>query len=92
MNSRLAAIRQHPSWPRALSRLDTATLGPLLALILMFVIYTLLSPNFLTVSNMTNVLVQASPLLILATGQTFALLVEHARLRVTEEESTEQLT
>ena len=75
MNSRLAAIRQHPSWPRALSRLDTATLGPLLALILMFVIYTFLSPNFLTVGNMTNVLVQASPLLILATGQTFALLM-----------------
>ena len=41
----------------------------------MFVIYALLSPNFLTIRNMTNVLVQASPLLVLAIGQTFPLLM-----------------
>jgi ribose/xylose/arabinose/galactoside ABC-type transport system permease subunit len=58
-----------------LSRLDTATLGPAAALVLMFVAYSALSPNFLTVQNITNVLVQSAPLLILATGQTFALLM-----------------
>ena len=41
----------------------------------MIVIFSLLSPYFLTRSNVTNVLVQSAPLLILATGQTFALLM-----------------
>ena len=41
----------------------------------MIVVYSLLSPHFLTVSNFTNVLVQCSPLLILAAGQTFPILM-----------------
>lgn len=61
--------------PRLLASVDAATIGPLLALVLMFVVYSLLSPNFLTVSNITNVLVQMAALLVLATGQTFALLM-----------------
>jgi ribose transport system permease protein len=59
----------------AWAKVDPATVGPLVALISMFVIYTMLSPHFLTVSNITNVLVQMAPLLILASGQTFALLM-----------------
>jgi ribose/xylose/arabinose/galactoside ABC-type transport system permease subunit len=75
MIGHFSVLRRGRTGPGLTSRLDTATLGPLLALVLMFVVYALLSPNFLTVRNMTNVLVQASPLLILATGQTFALLM-----------------
>jgi ribose/xylose/arabinose/galactoside ABC-type transport system permease subunit len=75
MTGHFGVLRRGRTGPGLTSRLDTATLGPLLALVLMFFIYALLSPNFLTVRNMTNVLVQASPLLILATGQTFALLM-----------------
>ncbi|MGD0187227.1 MAG: ABC transporter permease [Roseiarcus sp.] len=56
-------------------RVDPAVVGPGLALILMFVVYSLASPHFLTAQNITNVLVQSAPLLILATGQTFALLM-----------------
>ena len=41
----------------------------------MFVIYSVASPHFLTTGNITNVLVQSAPLLILASGQTFALLM-----------------
>jgi ribose transport system permease protein len=74
MIGRFGAMRRRAG-PGLASRLDTATLGPLLALVLMFVIYALLSPNFLTIRNMTNVLVQASPLLVLAIGQTFPLLM-----------------
>lgn len=58
-----------------ISRIDPAVVGPGLALILMFTIYSVASPYFLTVQNITNVLVQSAPLLILATGQTFALLM-----------------
>jgi ribose transport system permease protein len=41
----------------------------------MFVVYSIASAHFLTPQNITNVLVQSAPLLILATGQTFALLM-----------------
>ena len=41
----------------------------------MIVVFSTLSPYFLTRTNVTNVLVQSAPLLILATGQTFALLM-----------------
>ena len=41
----------------------------------MFVVYSLLSSHFLTVPNITNVLVQCAPLLILAAGQTFPILM-----------------
>jgi ribose transport system permease protein len=54
---------------------DPALFGPTLALVLMFAIYSVASPHFLTAGNITNVLVQSAPLLILASGQTFALLM-----------------
>ena len=57
------------------SRIDPATVGPAAALALMFIVYSVLSPHFLTVQNITNVLVQSAPLMILASGQTFALLM-----------------
>lgn len=59
----------------ALGRVDPATIGPGLALLVMIVVFSTLSPYFLTRTNVTNVLVQSAPLLILATGQTFALLM-----------------
>ena len=59
----------------ALGRIDPATIGPGLALLAMIVVFSTLSPYFLTRTNVTNVLVQSAPLLILATGQTFALLM-----------------
>jgi ABC-type glucose/galactose transport system permease subunit len=59
----------------ALGRVDPATIGPGLALLAMIVVFSTLSPYFLTRTNVTNVLVQSAPLLILATGQTFDLLM-----------------
>jgi ribose/xylose/arabinose/galactoside ABC-type transport system permease subunit len=56
-------------------RIDAAIIGPGLALVAMIIVYSVLSPHFLTVSNFTNVLVQCSPLLILAVGQTFPILM-----------------
>ncbi len=62
-------------WHAMLGRIDPATVGPGLALLLMIVVFSILSPYFLTRANVTNVLVQSAPLLILANGQTFALLM-----------------
>jgi ribose transport system permease protein len=56
-------------------KVDAAVLGPSVALAAMFVVYSLLSSHFLTVQNITNVLVQCAPLLILAAGQTFPILM-----------------
>lgn len=71
-----SASTARSSLPGALlSRLDPAVVGPSIALVAMFVVYSMLSPHFLTAQNITNVLVQSAPLLILATGQTFALLM-----------------
>ena len=58
-----------------LGRIEPETVGPSLALLAMIVIFSLLSPYFLTRSNITNVLVQCAPLLILAAGQTFPVLM-----------------
>lgn len=66
---------QNPAPASRLPRVDPAVVGPGLALIVMFVVYSILSPHFLTAQNITNVLVQSAPLLILASGQTFALLM-----------------
>ncbi len=57
-----------------LSRVDLGNIGPAAALAAMFVFYSILSPNFLTVQNLTNVLVQSAALTVLAAGQTFAVL------------------
>lgn len=58
-----------------LSKVDPAVIGPAVSLVVMLAIYSVASPHFLTTQNVTNVLVQSAPLLILATGQTFALLM-----------------
>jgi ribose transport system permease protein len=63
------------TWEAVLDRIEPATIGPSIALLTMLVAFSILSPHFLTVSNLTNVLVQSAPLLILAAGQTFALLM-----------------
>jgi ribose transport system permease protein len=62
-------------WSALLGRVDPATVGPSAALVAMFAVFSILSPYFLTRNNMTNVLMQSAPLLILATGQTYALLM-----------------
>ena len=62
-------------WRDFLQRIDPATIGPAVALLVMIIVFSILSPYFLTRTNITNVLVQSAPLLILATGQTFALLM-----------------
>lgn len=61
--------------PARFRRIDPALFGPSLALVTMFIVYSIASPHFLTTQNITNVLVQSAPVLILAAGQTFALLM-----------------
>jgi ribose transport system permease protein len=62
-------------WHALVGRIEPATVGPGLALLAMIIVFSILSPYFLTRNNITTVLVQSAPLLILAAGQTFALLM-----------------
>jgi ribose transport system permease protein len=75
--SRAAAEEPPParSLSALLERIDGTSLGPGMALLAMLIAFSVLSPYFLTRHNVTNVLVQSAPLLILAAGQTFALLM-----------------
>jgi ribose transport system permease protein len=50
-------------------------IGPALILLLLCVVLTLVTPFFLTSTNLTNLLVQGAPLTALAIGQLFVILV-----------------
>ena len=50
-------------------------IGPALILLLLCVVLTLVTPFFLTSTNLTNLLVQGAPLAALAIGQLFVILV-----------------
>ena len=45
-------------------------------LVLMIIVFSFMSPNYLTVANFRNVLIQATPLMIVAFGQTCIVLTQ----------------
>ncbi len=58
--------------PSALARLGS--LGPLLGLIILMIVATLLNHDFLTLSNLSNVLTRAAFIGIIAVGATFVII------------------
>ena len=60
----LGTIRRHQS-----------IVGPWVILLLLVVVSTLISPDFLSTTNLLNILRQAAPLMIVALGQTLVILV-----------------
>jgi ribose transport system permease protein len=52
-----------------------ATVGPWAILLLLVIVSALISPNFLSTTNLLNILRQAAPLMIVALGQTLVILV-----------------
>lgn len=64
--------RARPASPPLLARLSA--LGPLLGLIALMVVATLLNPDFLTLSNLSNVLTRAAFIGIIAVGATFVII------------------
>ena len=71
----VSALEDPPRLAGRRRPIDAAVVGPSVALLGMVVVYSILSPHFLTVQNVTNVLVQSAPLMILAAGQCFAVLM-----------------
>lgn len=66
------------SWVRA----HGETLRLLVPVVVLWVILTILSPNFLTLANITNILVNAAPLLLAATGLTLVIIAGDLDLSV----------
>jgi ribose transport system permease protein len=60
----LGTIRRHQS-----------IVGPWVILLLLVVVSTVISPDFLSTTNLLNILRQAAPLMIVALGQTLVILV-----------------
>ena len=63
---------QLPPRPSLLSRLGS--LGPLLGLLALMIVATALNPDFLTLSNLSNVLTRAAFIGIIAVGATFVII------------------
>ncbi|MCO4319320.1 ABC transporter permease [Phyllobacterium sp. 21LDTY02-6] len=62
-----------PGAARKLADLDMTALAPFLALAALFVLGTLVNPNFLSVDNLLNVLTRSSFIAIIAVGATFVI-------------------
>jgi ribose/xylose/arabinose/galactoside ABC-type transport system permease subunit len=56
-------------------RRHQSIVGPWVILLLLVVVSTLISPDFLSTTNLVNILRQAAPLMIVALGQTLVILV-----------------
>lgn len=52
-----------------------SVMGPWVILLALIVVSTLISPNFLTSTNLLNILRQASPLMLVALGQALVILI-----------------
>jgi ribose transport system permease protein len=62
------------SFRKTIARLDIGTYGPLLALILLFIIGGLLNPLFFSSANILNVLTRSAFIGIIAVGATFVII------------------
>ncbi|MBN9023750.1 MAG: ABC transporter permease, partial [Rhizobiales bacterium] len=75
-----------PAMPRSgrsrLRRVPLTVAGPWIALIVMIIVFSLLNPRFFSIGNATNILQQASVLLVLSIGGTFVVLMGSIDLSV----------
>ena len=65
-----------------LRRVPLSVAGPWIALIVMIIVFSLLNPRFFSIGNATNILQQASVLLVLSIGGTFVVLMGSIDLSV----------
>lgn len=68
--------------PRLAGRLRAVLSGPVVIILTMIVLFSLVSPTFLSASNAANIVRQASVLALVAFGQTFVILLAGIDLSV----------
>lgn len=81
-SERRAASVPHASEQRSWIRAHGETLRLLVPVALLWVVLTILSADFLTLANVTNILVNAAPLLLAATGLTLVIIAGDLDLSV----------
>jgi len=69
------------AWLRRLRRRQS-TLSTMIPLVILWIVLTIASPNFLTFDNAVNVLLNAAPLALIAGGMTLALIAAEIDLSV----------
>jgi ribose transport system permease protein len=78
MHDDAAPLLSSSGWLTALDvrriRIETANVGLFVVFIVLVVIFSVLSPNFLSVPNWTNIFRQTSNLMLLSSGQTLVIL------------------
>lgn len=72
----LKATRRHPVSFRDWLRANSLTIGPIGALIVLFLVFTVAAgSDFVSKDNMTNILAQCGVIAVMGTGLTFVLLI-----------------
>ncbi len=69
------AKRTSNNSPWANLRRSGPTLGPVVALVILTIVFSLLNGNFFSLRNATNILQQAAVLTVLALGETFVIVM-----------------
>ena len=59
---------------KKMSRQATQLMSTAVALLILVVVFTIANPNFISMMNILNILKQATPIIIIAIGQTFVLI------------------
>lgn len=67
---------------RLLKQIDFTTAGPIIGLILIIIIFSILSPHFLSVANIINILRQVAIIGIMAIGVTFVIITAEIDLSI----------
>lgn len=73
-SAQIDARSARPAWLRWMRR-HWSAIGPWAILLLLMVVSAIISPGFLSSTNLINILRQAAPLMIVALGQTLVILV-----------------
>jgi ribose transport system permease protein len=72
----LQTVRQRPSSIRDWLRVNSPTIGPIGALVVLFLIFAVAAgSDFVSKDNMTNILAQCGVIAVMGTGLTFVLLI-----------------
>jgi ribose transport system permease protein len=70
------AVRQRPTTVRDWLRVNSPTIGPIGALVVLFVVFAIAAGgDFVSEGNMTNILAQCGVIAVMGTGLTFVLLI-----------------
>lgn len=82
LNQHLQRSSEVPLGSRGLRQLDMTTIGPLIGLFLIIIVFSILAESFLSVANILNILRQSAIIGIMAIGVTFVIITAEIDLSI----------